>query len=76
MFVCLSILIVTLYDSRLRNTGKSNADGAKKNRTRDRAARAVPAPEANAELQSNLDVHPDKLILKKKYCLLDFLPCT
>jgi cyclin-dependent kinase 12/13 len=40
---------------RLRAAGKSNADGAKKSRTRDRAVRAMPAPEANAELQSNLD---------------------
>ncbi|KAL8158058.1 hypothetical protein AgCh_002681 [Apium graveolens] len=40
---------------RLRTTGKLNDDGAKKPRTRDRAARAVPAPEANAEMQSNLD---------------------
>lgn len=56
--------MVTLYDSRLRATGKTNADGVKKTRTRDRAARAVPAPEANAELQTNLDVRPDKLFLK------------
>ncbi|XP_024960992.1 probable serine/threonine-protein kinase At1g54610 [Cynara cardunculus var. scolymus] len=40
---------------RLRAAGKSNADGAKKTRTRERPARAVPAPEANAELQTNLD---------------------
>ncbi|WOG83366.1 hypothetical protein DCAR_0102541 [Daucus carota subsp. sativus] len=40
---------------RLRATGKSNADGVKKTRTRDRAPRAIPAPEANAELQANLD---------------------
>ncbi|KAJ9549706.1 hypothetical protein OSB04_022249 [Centaurea solstitialis] len=40
---------------RLRAAGKSNADGVKKTRTRERPARAVPAPEANAELQTNLD---------------------
>ncbi|XP_076908756.1 putative serine/threonine-protein kinase At1g54610 [Bidens hawaiensis] len=40
---------------RLRAAGKSNADGAKKARTRERSARAMPAPEANAELQTNLD---------------------
>ncbi|KDO75065.1 hypothetical protein CISIN_1g0110412mg, partial [Citrus sinensis] len=40
---------------RLRAAGKANAE-AKKARSRDRAARAMPAPEANAELQANLDV--------------------
>lgn len=40
---------------RLRAAGKANVDGAKKSRPRDRAVRAVPAPEANAELQANLD---------------------
>ncbi|XP_071731793.1 probable serine/threonine-protein kinase At1g54610 [Rutidosis leptorrhynchoides] len=37
-------------------SGKSHVvDGTKKTRTRDRVGRAVPAPEANAEIQSNLD---------------------
>ncbi|XP_020108930.1 probable serine/threonine-protein kinase At1g54610 [Ananas comosus] len=41
---------------RLRAAGgRANGDGAKKTRIRDRATRAVPAPEANAELQTNLD---------------------
>ncbi|KAL5701427.1 [pyruvate dehydrogenase (acetyl-transferring)] kinase [Ranunculus cassubicifolius] len=42
---------------RLRAAGgKGNTDNVKKTRTRDRAAvRAIPAPEANAELQTNLD---------------------
>ncbi|KAK9288922.1 hypothetical protein L1049_017393 [Liquidambar formosana] len=40
---------------RLRAAGKANADGVKKSRPRDRSVRAMPAPEANAELQSNLD---------------------
>ncbi|XP_022760494.1 probable serine/threonine-protein kinase At1g54610 [Durio zibethinus] len=40
---------------RLRAAGRANADGVKKARPRDRAVRAVPAPEANAELQANLD---------------------
>ncbi|WOL12292.1 putative serine/threonine-protein kinase [Canna indica] len=41
---------------RLRaGAGKANIGGTKKTRTRDRAAKAVPAPEANAELQVNLD---------------------
>ncbi|KAM6594755.1 hypothetical protein CsatA_002458 [Cannabis sativa] len=36
--------------------GKSNVvDGARKVKVRDRAGRAVPAPEANAEVQANLD---------------------
>ncbi|RZB49513.1 probable serine/threonine-protein kinase At1g54610 isoform X2 [Glycine soja] len=40
---------------RLRAAGKAQADGPKKHHTRDRAAKAFPAPEANAELQSNID---------------------
>ncbi|KAF7007276.1 hypothetical protein CFC21_022224 [Triticum aestivum] len=40
---------------RLRAAGsRPNGDGARKTRTRDRP-RAVPAPEANAELQANID---------------------
>ncbi|TXG71798.1 hypothetical protein EZV62_000377 [Acer yangbiense] len=39
---------------RLRAVGKANAE-VKKTRSRDRAVRAMPAPEANAELQANLD---------------------
>ncbi|KAK4283554.1 hypothetical protein QN277_000494 [Acacia crassicarpa] len=40
---------------RLRAAGKANADGAKKSRTRDRGGRGIPVPEANAELQANID---------------------
>lgn len=40
---------------RSRAAGKANADGARKTRQRDRIARAMPAPEANAELQANID---------------------
>ncbi|CAO2821941.1 unnamed protein product [Amaranthus hypochondriacus] len=40
---------------RLRAAAKSNADGTRKTRARDRATRAIPAPEANAELQPNID---------------------
>lgn len=40
----------------MRAAGRANADGVKKARARDRAAKAVPAPEANAEIQANLDV--------------------
>ncbi|XP_065872790.1 probable serine/threonine-protein kinase At1g54610 [Euphorbia lathyris] len=37
-------------------SGKTNAvDGARRVRTRDRTGRAMPAPEANAEIPSNLD---------------------
>lgn len=36
--------------------GKANVSGAKKMRTRERTTRAIPAPEANAELQVNIDV--------------------
>ncbi|KAK4477934.1 hypothetical protein RD792_017199 [Penstemon davidsonii] len=41
---------------RLRAAGKTKADGVRKPRPRDRAVRAIPAPEANAELQANMDV--------------------
>ncbi|XP_052186741.1 probable serine/threonine-protein kinase At1g54610 isoform X2 [Diospyros lotus] len=40
---------------RLRAANKTHVDGAKKTRPRERPVRAMPAPEANAELQSNLD---------------------
>lgn len=40
---------------RLRAAGKATADGAKKTRMRDRHVRAYPAPEANAEIQANID---------------------
>ncbi|KAF5752227.1 putative serine/threonine-protein kinase [Tripterygium wilfordii] len=39
---------------RLRAAGRANPDGIKKTR-RERPIRAIPAPEANAELQANLD---------------------
>ncbi|CAN6551431.1 unnamed protein product [Malus baccata var. baccata] len=38
---------------RLRAAGRANADGVRKSRPRDR--KGIPAPEANAELQANLD---------------------
>ncbi|XP_020553184.1 probable serine/threonine-protein kinase At1g54610 isoform X2 [Sesamum indicum] len=41
---------------RLRAAGKAQADGVKKTRTRERGMRAMPAPEANAELQANIDM--------------------
>lgn len=40
---------------RLRAASKAQADGGKRPHRRDRAARSLAAPEANAELQSNLD---------------------
>ncbi|KAF5946035.1 hypothetical protein HYC85_016263 [Camellia sinensis] len=40
---------------QIRAANKAHGDGPKKTRTRDRAVRAMPAPDANAELQSNLD---------------------
>ena len=45
-----------LHDCRLRATSKANPDGVRRSRQRDRAMRGIPAPEANAELQANLDV--------------------
>ncbi|CAL0316587.1 unnamed protein product [Lupinus luteus] len=41
---------------RLRAAGKARGDGAKKHRTRDRDAKHVPAPGANAEIQYNIDL--------------------
>ncbi|KAK9104073.1 hypothetical protein Scep_020917 [Stephania cephalantha] len=51
---------VKLRDEEARRqrglSGKGSvADGARRLRTRDRSERAIPAPEANAELQVNLD---------------------
>ncbi|KAM7277720.1 hypothetical protein ACFE04_004854 [Oxalis oulophora] len=40
---------------RLRAIGKANMDGVKKSHPRGRSSRGIPAPEANAELQPNLD---------------------
>ncbi|KAL3537905.1 hypothetical protein ACH5RR_001271 [Cinchona calisaya] len=40
---------------RQRAANKAQGDGAKRTRARDRAVRAFPAPDANAEIQSNLD---------------------
>ncbi|XP_010553751.1 PREDICTED: probable serine/threonine-protein kinase At1g54610 [Tarenaya hassleriana] len=40
---------------RQRAANKAQGDGTRKNRHRDRSNRAMPAPEANAELQTNLD---------------------
>ena len=40
---------------RLRGANKVQPENAKKSRSRDRA-RAMPAPEANAEFQTNIDV--------------------
>jgi hypothetical protein len=47
--------------------GRANGDGAKKTRTRDRP-KAVPAPEANAELQVNIDVCWMNLLLPSLFC--------
>ncbi|KAE9591406.1 hypothetical protein Lal_00039062 [Lupinus albus] len=40
---------------RLKTAGKANVDGVKKSRPRDRVRRGMPVPEANAELQVNID---------------------
>lgn len=49
-------LNLLLHLCRQRAANKVHADGPKRTRARDRAVRAFPAPDANAELQSNLDV--------------------
>ncbi|RVW52570.1 putative serine/threonine-protein kinase [Vitis vinifera] len=52
--------VIKLRDEARRQrgvSGKANVvDGNRRVRARDRGGRAVPAPEANAELQANLDV--------------------
>lgn len=49
------ICIVLLRQRGL--TGKANAvDGVRRVKVRERVGRAIPAPEANAEIQANLDV--------------------
>jgi len=48
--------LISSSSCRLRAAGKANADGVKKSRPRERAGRGVPVPEANAELQANIDV--------------------
>lgn len=48
---------------RSRAAAKARADGGKKHRTRDRAVKAAPAPEANAELQYNIDVCLKEILL-------------
>ncbi|XP_050384117.1 probable serine/threonine-protein kinase At1g54610 [Argentina anserina] len=40
---------------RIRAAGRAQADGTKKTRIRERGPRPMAAPEANAELQSNID---------------------
>ncbi|KAK1310918.1 putative serine/threonine-protein kinase [Acorus calamus] len=45
-----------IEEARRGHSGKSkDGSGVKKHRARDRASRAIPAPQANAELQQNLD---------------------
>lgn len=58
--------MIVNMDFRQRAAGKAQVDGAKKHRTRHRA-KPNPAPEANAELQSNIDVcskSPLKIIIQ------------
>ena len=50
----MSILLIYHPFCRQRAATKAQGDGARRNRTR--AVRAIPAPDANAELQSNVDV--------------------
>lgn len=58
---------------RLRAAGKAQADGPKKHRTRNRAAKAFPAPEANAELQSNIDVRSKGVLILIITSILEML---
>ena len=61
------VICSNLHCCRLRAVGKASADGVKKARSRDRVARAIPAPEANAELQANLDVSQICCILHEQF---------
>lgn len=58
---------------RVRAAGKAQADGPKKHHTRDRAAKAFPAPEANAELQSNIDVRSKRVLISIITSILETL---
>lgn len=60
---CMLINVICFSLRQRGLSGKANAvDGAKRVRHRDRAGRAIPAPEANAEIQTNLDVCLDFLL--------------
>lgn len=48
--------IVSFIACRLRAASKAQGDNKKRQRMRDRAVRAFPAPEANAEVQANINV--------------------
>lgn len=50
---------------------KVNIEATKKPRTKNRGGKAVPAPEANAELQVNLDVSSSSKLLK---ILMHYMP--
>jgi len=52
--------LISMSSCRLRAAGKANVDGVKKSRPRER--RGIPVPEANAELQANIDVCLIRLI--------------
>lgn len=68
----MSVLSIIHFRQRGLN-GKAHAvDGTKKVRNRDRVSRAMPAPEANAELQTNLDVCE---ICFTSYILPTQMPC-
>jgi len=54
----------------LRAAGRSNADGVKKSRPRERVRRGLPVPDANAELQANIDVCLIKLLILSRMCFL------
>ena len=58
MCPCVLTSNVRFHFRRRRLSGKATAadGGGRRVRVRDRVTRAVPAPEANAEIQSNLDV--------------------
>lgn len=49
--------LISIFLRQRGINGKSSVvEGAKKVKVRDRVGRAIPVPEANAEIQANLDV--------------------
>lgn len=56
-------------------SGKANAvDGVRRVKVRDRVGRAIPAPEANAEIQANLDVCDRLIFIQTHRKFYQFLP--
>lgn len=66
----MTLSFIVCHQCRLRAAGKANADGAKKSRARERVGRGIPVPEANAELQANIDVCLIRIAISLKKIVL------